>query len=265
MEPRPDFGLNSYKGSGKLKDKVAIVTGGDSGIGRAVALAYAREGAHVIISYLNEHEDAEEIKKHVEAEGVGCLLIPGDIQEDSHCKKIIEDTIQRFNKIDILVNNAASMAKAVEEMDELTYDRVLATFKTNIVSMFSLVRYALPHIKPGGAIINVASDQAYQPRFMLLDYASSKAAIVAFSKALSQKTITKGIRTNCVAPGPVWTPLNLSCYTADFNAKCGGDMVGYERPAQPAELAPGFVYLASSDSSYTNGTVLGVTGGIYTM
>ncbi|CAF1161827.1 unnamed protein product [Rotaria sordida] len=249
MDPVPDYGLNSYKGTGKLQGKIAIITGGDSGIGRAVAWAFAREGATIVISYLNEHEDAKEIQQAIGKIGQECIVVPGDISQEEQCKKIIDITVSKFQRIDILVNNAAYQGKQLSDITELTYDRVEYTFKTNIIVMFDLVKYAVPHIPKGGAIINVSSIQAYDPSAEILDYATTKAAIVGFTKV------------NCVAPGPVWTPLVVASFPKDKNAKFGE---GYpiKRPAQPRELAPAFVFLASAtDSSYISGEILAVTDG----
>lgn len=260
MDPRPDYGEKSYKGLGRLQGRTAIITGGDSGIGRAVALAFAREGADVVVSYLNEHEDAEETKKVVEAANKKCILIPGDIQSDAHCKSIIQKTVDTFGKIDILVNNAAFQRKAVQNFEDMDREGVVKTFHTNIIAMFDLVRYALPHMKEGGSVINVGSIQAYKPSDNILDYASSKGAIVAFSKGLAQQLIKKGIRVNVIAPGPVWTPLIVQSFPVERVKEFGKENpVG--RPAQPAELAPPFVFLASDESRFVNGEILGVTGG----
>jgi len=261
MDPIPDYGLDSYKGTGKLQDKIAVITGGDSGIGRAVALAYAREGATVVISYLNEHDDAKEIQKAVEDSGQQCLLIPGDISEEAQCKHIIDTVVGKFKRIDILVNNAAYQGKQVEDITELDHKRVEYTFKTNIISMFDLVRYAVPHMPKGSAIINVASIQAYDPSAEILDYATTKAAIVGFTKGLADKLLEKGIRVNAVAPGPVWTPLVVASFPKSKNATFGSNYP-IKRPAQPRELAPAFVFLAAgTDSSYVSGEILAVTGG----
>jgi NAD(P)-dependent dehydrogenase (short-subunit alcohol dehydrogenase family) len=263
MDPRPDFGYSSYVGSGKLQGKVAVITGGDSGIGRAVALAFAREGASVVISYLNETEDAEEIQKVIQKEGHKCILIPGDITKEAYCKKIIDETVSRFKQIDILVNNAAYQGHSLSDsILGMSHERVLYTFQTNIIAMFDLTRYAIPHMPKGSSIINVASMQAYQPSPEVLDYAATKAAIVGFTKGLAVKMVENGIRVNCVAPGPVWTPIVVSSNSAEKTAQYGSN-IPLKRPAQPRELAPAFVYLASSkDSSFVTGEVLGVTGGV---
>jgi len=260
MEPRPDHGESTYKGFGRLKDKAAVVTGADSGIGRAVALAFAREGADVLVSYWNEHEDARETQKLVEAAGRRAVLVPGDLAEESHCRRVIEAAAREFGRIDLLVNNAAYQGKAVEKLEEIDAQRLRRTFAVNIEAMFHLVRHALRWMKPGSAIINTASVQAYHPSPAILDYATTKGAIVTFTKGLAQQLIERGIRVNCVAPGPVWTPLVVASFSKDKNEQFGK---GYpmERPAQPAELAPAYVFLASDESRYIVGEVLGVTGG----
>lgn len=260
MQEKPDFGEDSYKGFGRLTGRIALVTGADSGIGRAVALAFAREGADVAIAYLSEQQDAEETKRVVEQAGRSAVMIKADISSDAACAKVVEQAVQRFGRIDILVNNAAFQGKAMEKFEDLTADRVEHTFKTNIIAMFHLVRHALPHMKEGGVIINTGSIQAYQPSPEILDYATTKGAIVNFTKGLAQSLIERGIRVNCVAPGPVWTPLIVQSYEGDKVKNFGKDSP-MERPAQPAELAPAFVFLASDESRYVTGEVLGVTGG----
>ncbi|HEY0710955.1 MAG TPA: SDR family oxidoreductase [Polyangia bacterium] len=260
MSPKPDFGEDSYKGFGRLAGKVALITGADSGIGRAVALAYAREGADIAIAYLSEHEDAEETKRVVEAAGRQALLLPGDIGDDEVCASIVKRTVDRFGKIDVLVNNAAHQGEAVDKFEQMDDQRVRKTLLVNVAGMFSLVRHALTAMKEGSVIINVASIQAYQPSAPILDYAVTKGAIVTFTKGLAQHLIQRGIRVNCVAPGPVWTPLIVQSFDAEKSANFGKDSP-MERPAQPAELAPAFVFLASGESSYVNGEILGVTGG----
>jgi NAD(P)-dependent dehydrogenase (short-subunit alcohol dehydrogenase family) len=260
MTPKPDYGLDSYRGHGRLKDKIALVTGADSGIGRAVALAFAREGADVAIGYYSNEDDARESSRIVESAGRKAITIAADIGDDAQARAMVEQTVQRFGRIDILVNNAAKQGKAVERFEDIDAARVEQTFRTNIISMFHLVRHALPHMAKGSAVINVASIQAYNPSAEILDYASTKGAIVTFTKGLAQSLIERGIRVNCVAPGPVWTPLVVQSFDAEKNAEFGKDSP-MGRPAQPAELAPAFVFLASSESSYVNGEVLGVTGG----
>jgi hypothetical protein len=260
MRPRPDYGEESYTGFGRLTGKVAVVTGGDSGIGRAVALAFAREGADVVISYLDEHDDANEAKRAVEAAGRRAHLVPGDLADEAQCRRVIDEAVRAFGRIDILVNNAAYQGKAVESFEQIDAACIDRTFRVNVIAMFHLVRHALPHMKPGATVINTASIWTYQPKASILDYASTKGAIVTFTKGLAQELIGRGIRVNCVAPGPVWTPLVVASFDADKNAEFGKDSP-MGRPAQPAELAPAFVFLASDESRYVNGEVLGVTGG----
>ena len=260
MHPKPDYGRDSYKGFGRMKDRIAIVTGADSGIGRAVALAFAREGADVAIVYLDEDRDAEESAQAVRESGRKALTIRADLSRDAECARVVAQVAENFGRVDVLVNNAAMQGKAVERFEELSAERVEATFRTNILAMFHLVRHALAHMRPGSTIVNVASIQAYQPSAPILDYAATKGAIVTFTKGLSESLLERGIRVNCVAPGPVWTPLVVQSFDAEKNAKFGQDgPMG--RPAQPAELAPAFVFLASDESRYISGEVLGVTGG----
>jgi hypothetical protein len=261
MKIKPDYGEQSYRGSGKLSGKVALVTGADSGIGRAVALAYAREGADVAISYLSEHHDAEVAASLVRDAGRRALLLPGDLADHEMCSQIVQRTVQELGRIDILVNNAAYQDEAIAELDELTPERIERTFRVNIIAMFHTVRAALRHMRGGASVINTASVQAYAPSAPILDYAATKGAIVAFSKGLAKSTIEKGIRVNCVAPGPVWTPLIAQSFDGDKLRNFGAQSP-MKRPAQPAELAPAFVFLASEEASYVNGEVLGVTGGL---
>jgi len=260
MAPRPDYGEETYRGFGRLKDRVAVITGADSGIGRAVALAFAREGADVVISYLNEHQDAQETRRLVESAGRRAALVAGDLAEESQCRRAIEETVRAFGRIHLLVNNAAYQGKAVEKFEEIDAARIERTFRVNVEAMFHLVRYALPHFEKGGAIINSASVQAYHPSASILDYAATKGAIVTFTKGLAQELIGRGIRANCVAPGPVWTPLVAQSFDRE-KLKEFGKNYPMQRPAQPAELAPAYVFLASDESRYVNGEVLGVTGG----
>ena len=259
MEPRPDYGEESYRGSGKLQGKAAIITGGDSGIGRAVALAYAREGADVLISYLDEHSDAKETVRIVEKEGRRCISVAGDIGDEAHCRQIVERAVQEFGKVDILVNNAAYQDD-IESIQDVTEEMLLHTYRTNIFSMFYLSKAALPHMEPGSTIINTTSIQAYQPSPNLLPYSSTKGAILTFTKGLSEEAIEKGIRVNAVAPGPVWTPLIPASFPGDKVSEFGKS-TPMGRPGQPAELAPVYVFLASQDSSYITGECIGVTGG----
>lgn len=260
MDPPPDYGEESYRGHGRLQDRVALITGGDSGIGRAVALAFAREGADVAIGYLENHRDAEESAAAVERSGRRAHRVAGDLGDEAACRDLVESTVRKFGRIDVLVNNAAFQGKAIERFEELDAERIERTFRTNIVAMFHLVRHALPHMSEGSTIINVASIQAYQPTPAIIDYATTKGAIVTFTKALGQHLIERGIRVNCVAPGPVWTPLVVQSFPPEKTARFGKDSP-MGRPAQPAELAPAFVFLASDESRYVNAEVLGVTGG----
>ncbi len=259
MEPRPDYGEESYRGSGKLQGKAAIITGGDSGIGRAVALAFAREGADVLISYLDEHSDAEETVRIVEKEGRRCIPLAGDIGDEAHCRQIVERAVEEFGRLDILVDNAAYQDD-LESIQDVTEEMLLHTYRTNIFSMFYLSKAALPHMEPGSTIINTTSIQAYQPSPNLLPYSSTKGAILTFTKGLSEEAIEKGVRVNAVAPGPVWTPLIPASFPGDKVSEFG-KTTPMGRPGQPAELAPVFVFLASQDSSYITGECIGVTGG----
>jgi NAD(P)-dependent dehydrogenase (short-subunit alcohol dehydrogenase family) len=261
ITPRPAYEAPQYKGSDKLKDKVAIVTGGDSGIGRAVAVLYAREGADVAIIYLKEEQrDAEETKRAVEDEGRRAMLIPGDVTDFDFCFDAVEQALGEFGKLDILVNNAAFQQhqENLEDVSEEQWDR---TFKTNIYGYFHMCKAALPHLKAGAAIVNTGSITGLQGSKQLLDYASTKGAIHAFTKSLAQNLVEKKIRVNCVAPGPVWTPLNVADQDAEDVAQFGGD-TPMKRPAQPEEIAPAYVFFASdADSSYVTGEVLTLLGG----
>lgn len=259
MQPRPDYGEESYRGSGKLEGKAAVITGGDSGIGRAVALAFAREGADVLISYLDEHSDAKETMRIVEKEGRRCIAVPGDIGSEAHCQQIIESTIQEFGRLDILVNNAAYQ-DVIESLQDVTEEMLEHTYRTNIFAMFFLCKAAIPHMQPGSTIINTTSIQAYQPSPTLLPYSSTKGAILTFTKGLSDEAIEQGIRVNAVAPGPVWTPLIPASFSAEDVSEFGKS-TPMGRPGQPAELAPVYVFLASQDSTYITGECIGVTGG----
>jgi NAD(P)-dependent dehydrogenase (short-subunit alcohol dehydrogenase family) len=260
MENKPDHGEQSYRGYGRLEGKAALITGADSGIGRAVAIAYAREGADVGISYLpEEEEDARESERWVRDAGRKAILLPGDIREEQHCRSMVDRVLKECGHIDILVNNAAYQMthQNIEEFSSEEWDR---TFRTNIYAMFYLTKSSLPHMRAGSAIINTASVQAYQPNGMLLAYASTKGAIVTFTKALSELAIEKGVRVNAVAPGPVWTPLIPSTMPREKVDKFG-QTNPMKRPAQPAELAPPYVFLATQESSYMTGSVMDLTGG----
>jgi NAD(P)-dependent dehydrogenase (short-subunit alcohol dehydrogenase family) len=262
MDPKPDYGYETYRGSGRLEGKKAIITGGDSGIGRAVALAFAREGADVLISYLEEEEpDAKETAQVVEESGRKAVRVPGDIRDEAHCQEIVQKAVDEFGGIDVLVNNAAYQMMqpgGIEDISTEQFDRV---FKTNIYATFWLSKAAIPHMQPGASIINTCSIEAYQPVPGLLDYASTKGAIITFTKGLAQGLISQGIRVNSVAPGPVWTPLIPATMPAEQVSQFGASESPMGRPAQPAELAPPYVFLASQESSYVNGETLAVTGG----
>jgi NAD(P)-dependent dehydrogenase (short-subunit alcohol dehydrogenase family) len=261
MNPRPDHGEQSYKGLGRLTDRKAVITGGDSGIGRAVAIAYAREGADVLIAYLPEEKsDAEEVIDLIEKEGRKAVRFEGDLSDEAICEKLIDTAVKELGSIDILVNNAGKQV-AIENIADLTTDQFDKTFRTNIYSMFWLSKYALPHMPAGATIINTTSIQAYQPSAHLLDYASTKAAIAAFTKALSQQVAEKGIRVNAVAPGPFWTPLQPSHGQPEEKVQKFGEQSLFGRPGQPAEIAPVYVFLSSQESSYVTGEIYGVTGG----
>jgi NAD(P)-dependent dehydrogenase (short-subunit alcohol dehydrogenase family) len=261
LKPRPRYQAPYYKGAEKLKQKVALITGGDSGIGRAVAVLFAREGADVAITYLPEEQsDADETRGAVAAEGRDAYLIAGDLTDSGFCKEAVEATVARFGKLDILVNNAAFQQhqKYLAEVSEEQWDR---TFRTNIYSYFRVTKAALPHLKRGSAIVNCGSITGLEGSKHLLDYSATKGAIHAFTKSLAQNLVEKGIRVNCVAPGPVWTPLNPSDKPAKDVAEFGAD-TPMKRPAQPEEIAPAFVYFASeADSSYVTGEVLTLLGG----
>jgi NAD(P)-dependent dehydrogenase (short-subunit alcohol dehydrogenase family) len=260
MTPQADHGETSYRGLGRLEGRVALITGGDSGIGRAVAIAFAREGADVAISYLpEEEEDAAETRKWVEDAGRRAVTLPGDIQDESHCRQMVETVLSEQGRLDILVNNAAYQMSH-DSIDEFTTDEFDRTFRTNVYAMFWLCRAALPRMKPGACIINTASIQAFEPSPNLLPYAATKGAIVNFTKGLSQLAMKQGVRVNAVAPGPVWTPLIPSTMPEEKVQQFGAD-TSFERPAQPVELAPLFVFLASNEARFVTGEVYGATGG----
>ncbi len=259
MRPQPRSGASEYVGCGKLRDKVALITGGDSGIGRAVAVLYAKEGADVAIVYLNEHRDARETKRLVESQGRKCLLIAGDIGREKFCRAAVMQTKRELGKIDILVNNAAEQHPQ-ESITRITEKQLEKTFRTNIFSMFFLTKAVMPQFKKGGVVINCASVTAYQGSPQLLDYAATKGAIVAFTRSLSQAVADKKIRVNAVAPGPIWTPLIPSTFPANEVATFGSD-TPLGRAGEPEEVATSFVFLASDDSSYMTGQVLHPNGG----
>jgi NAD(P)-dependent dehydrogenase (short-subunit alcohol dehydrogenase family) len=259
MTPRPRAEDEKHQASGKLRDKVAIITGGDSGIGRAVAIMFAKEGADIAVVYLEENKDANETKRQVEEEGRECILIRGDVGEADFCRKAVEQTVKEFGKLDILVNNAAEQhpQESIEKISEKQLER---TFRTNIFSYFFMVQAAMKHLKKGAVIINTTSVTAYKGSGHLLDYSSTKGAIVAFTRSLSEALLEKCIRVNGVAPGPIWTPLIPSTFPREEVATFGSD-VPFGRPGQPEEVAPSYLFLASDDSSYMTGQVLHPNGG----
>jgi NAD(P)-dependent dehydrogenase (short-subunit alcohol dehydrogenase family) len=259
MAPRPQAERPDYKGANRLQGKVALITGGDSGIGRAVAILFAKEGANVAISYLNEHKDAKETCRQVEQERRRCLPLAGDIAREQVCRKIVQDTVKEFGRVDILVNNAAEQHPQ-DDIRKITRAQLERTFRTNIFSYFYFVKAALKHLKPGSAIINTTSVTAYRGSSHLLDYSATKGAIVAFTRSLSEALVEKGIRVNGVAPGPIWTPLIPATFPPKHVAEFGSD-VPMKRAGEPSEVAPCFVFLASSDSSYMTGQVLHPNGG----
>lgn len=259
MDPVPDHGEETYRGNGRLEGKKALITGGDSGIGRAVAIAFAREGADVAISYLNEHEDAQDVKRVIEADGRQCLLLPGDIADPAQCRDIVARTVDAFGTLDVLVNNAAHQSY-FESLEEIPDEEWETTMAVNISAMFYITKAAVPHMKPGSSIINTASKQADEPSPELLAYAVTKGAIQNFSAGLCQLLAKKGIRVNTVAPGPVWTPLGPASLPASNVAEFG-KQVPFKRPAQPVELAPPYVMLATDEASYISGATIAVTGG----
>jgi NAD(P)-dependent dehydrogenase (short-subunit alcohol dehydrogenase family) len=259
MTPQPEFIRESYKGGDKLKDKVALITGGDSGIGRAVAVHFAREGADVAIVYLNEDKDAKETKRLVEEEGRNCLLISGDVGDESFCKKAVKDTVKELGKLDVLVNNAAEQHEQTD-LKDIAKDQLQRTFQTNIFSMFYMTKAALEHLKEGSSIINTTSVTSYRGSHHLMDYASTKGAITAFTRSLSANLAEENIRVNAVAPGPIWTPLIPASFS-EKKVKEFGQNVPLKRPGQPSEVAPAYVLLASDDGSYITGQVIHINGG----
>lgn len=259
MKPKPEFDKPEIIGSNKLLNKVAIITGGDSGIGRAVAIAYAKEGADIVIVYLKEHKDAKITQDEVLKRGRKCLLIDGDLGNEAFCKKVVKDVIKAFGNIDILVNNAAEQHRR-KKIEEISADQLEKTFRTNIFAYFYLTQAAMPHLKKGSSIINTTSVTAYRGSPELLDYSSTKGAIVAFTRSLSKNLAKKGIRVNGVAPGPIWTPLIVSTFDRKKIATFGED-TPMGRAGEPAEVAPCYVFLASSESSYMTGQILHPNGG----
>ena len=259
MEPYPDCGEQSYTGSGRLTNKVALITGADSGIGRAVAIAFAREGADVAISYLDEHEDAQETARGVEAAGSRCLLLPGDLTQKQHCEDIVAQTAGQFGRIDVLVNNAAFQMTHFE-LEDISDEEWVKTFDLNITAIFRICKAALPHLQRGSSIINTSSINSDMPKPTLLAYATTKGAIANFPGGLAQMLGPKGIRVNCVAPGPIWTPLIVSTMP-DEEVRDFGGQTPLGRPGQPVEVAPVYVMLASDESSFISGSRIGVTGG----
>lgn len=259
LTPKADHGETSYQGSGKLKDKASVITGGDSGIGRAVAIAFAREGADVLISYLNEHEDAQETARMVEQAGRRAILVPGDLADPAHCRAIVDRAVQEFGRIDVLVNNAAFQMShdSLEEIPDEEWDY---TFKVNITAMFHICKAAVPHMQPGSSIINTTSINSDNPKPTLLAYATTKGAIANFTAGLAQLLAEKGIRVNSVAPGPIWTPLIPATMPPD-QVESFGQQVPMKRPGQPVEVAPVYVLLASDQASYISGARIAVTGG----
>lgn len=259
MTPRPKADDPQYRGSGKLQDKVALITGGDSGIGRAIAIFYAKEGADVAILYLNEHDDAKETKRLVEEQGRRAVTIAGDIGDENFCQQAVQQAVDALGKLDILVNNAAEQHPQ-ESILDISKEQLERTFRTNIFGMFFMTKAAMNHLHEGSAIVNTTSVTAYKGNPTLLDYSSTKGAIVAFTRALSQSLVEKGIRVNAVAPGPIWTPLIPSTFPEDKVANFG-KQVPMQRAGQPEEVAPSYVFLASDDSSYISGQVIHPNGG----
>jgi len=259
MEPYPDCGEQSYTGSGRLAGKIALITGADSGIGRAVAIAFAREGADVAVAYLNEHEDAKETARWVEQAGRQCLLLPGDIAQKAQCQALVDQTVERFGRIDVLVNNAA-FQMTHETFEEIPDDEWVMTFDVNITAIFRLCQAAIKHMGPGSSIINTSSINSDMPKPTLLAYATTKGAIANFTGGLAQMLGPKEIRVNCVAPGPIWTPLIVSTMP-DEEVQHFGEQTPLGRPGQPVEVAPIYVLLASDEASYITGQRYGVTGG----
>ncbi|MGN6598738.1 MAG: SDR family oxidoreductase [Actinomycetes bacterium] len=261
MTPRPDHGEQTYRGSGRLQGRKALITGGDSGIGRAVAIAFAREGADVVIGCLpEEQQDAEEVAQLVRDAGRNVSVQAGDVQDEAWCQQLVQRTVDELGGLDILVSNAAYQMALPDGLGSLTTEQLERTYRTNVFAMFWLCKAALPHLKPGSVVITTSSIEAYEPAPPLIDYASTKGAIVNFTKALAKQLAPQGVRVNSVAPGPIWTPLIPATMPADQVPSFGGD-TPLGRAGQPAELAPAYVFLASQESSYVTGEVIGVTGG----
>ena len=259
MEPLADHGEETYVGHGRMKDRVALITGGDSGIGRAVAIAFAREGADVLCSYLEEDDDAAGTRRLVEDAGRRCITVPGDVGDRDHCFALVERAVDELGRLDVLVNNAAYQM-SYDSFLEIPAAEIDFVFRTNIIAMFHLCQAAVPRMQPGSTIVNTTSIQAAQPSPQLLHYAATKGAISTFTKGLAQEVADRGIRVNAVAPGPIWTPLVVMSFPAEKNAEFGAD-TPLGRPGQPGELAPLYVFLASDESSYISGEVIGATGG----
>lgn len=260
MRQQPITKKHSYKGSDKLQDKVVLITGGDSGIGRAVAVLAAEEGAKIVINYLEENKDAKETCRLVEEKNVPCLAVAGDVGDEFFCKELIRKAVEEYGTVDILINNAAEQHPQ-KSIEDITHEQLERTFRTNIFSMFYLTKAAMPHLAKGSSIINTTSVTAYQGNPELLDYSSTKGAIVAFTRSLSQSLVKKGIRVNAVAPGPIWTPLIPSTFPAK-KVEQFGKQTPMQRAGEPAEVAPAFIYLASDDASYITGQVIHVNGGV---
>lgn len=259
MYPRPIFDNPNYKGSGKLKNKVAIITGGDSGLGRAAAIAFVKEGAKVVIPYYNEHNDAQETKKYIESLGGECLLLSGDITDKNFCKKIVQETLKKYRKIDILINNAAVQYQQ-DKLENITDEQFDRTMKVNVYGMFYLTKEVLPYLKSGASIINLSSVTAFYGDPQLIDYVTTKGAVVGYTRALARNLALKNIRVNAIAPGFFWTPLQPACWVKEKIPSLGAD-AAMARGAMPYELAPTFVFLASDDSSYLTGQVIHNNGG----
>ncbi len=259
MKPVPETAPLEYPSGGKLKNKIAVITGGDSGIGKAVALLFAKEGANIVISYLSETQDAQDTKKEVESFSVKCTLIKGDLSKETHCKKVIDKTLEKYGKLDIIINNAGLHWEA-ESIEKISTKQLRKTFENNFFSYFWLIKYAVPYLKKGSTIVNTSSVTAYRGSPKLLDYSATKGAIISFTRSLATELLDKGIRVNAVAPGPIWTPLIASSFKAKKNAQFGSD-APMERAGMPNEVAPSYLFLASEDSSYITGQVLHPNGG----